>query len=136
MSHLDQIIQDAEAVKALLEKAQEAIEHTLDQISRRGEVAWYMGHGTETFAQLTQALAGLTGRSVDEIEAENEPARCHDPRQLRVEIPGRIFADTVRPAGRRWDDMDEFYREDAARMERNLLDNYGLEVVAAEEDGE
>lgn len=136
MSAIDKIVSNAEEAKALLLVVQEAIEHTLQQVADRGEVAWYLGHRTETYAQLTQALAGITGRSVDEIEAEYEPARCHDPRQLRVEEPGRIFADYVRPAGRKWDDMDEFYREDAARAERNLLDNYGLEVVAAQEGDE
>jgi hypothetical protein len=56
------------------DQARKAIRHTLRQIHERPPVAWYLGHGTQTFALLTEALAAHTDKTIDQIREAYKPA--------------------------------------------------------------
>jgi hypothetical protein len=56
------------------DQARKALHHTLCQIHDRWPVAWYLGHGTQTFALLTEALAAHSDKTVDEIREGYAPA--------------------------------------------------------------
>lgn len=56
------------------DQARKALRHTLRQIHERAPVAWYLGHGTQTFALLTEALAAHSDKSIDQIREAYEPA--------------------------------------------------------------
>jgi Lar family restriction alleviation protein len=55
-------------------QAAKAIAHTLRNISERPGVAWYLGHGTQTYALLTEALGTLCKKGTDEIQTIYPPA--------------------------------------------------------------
>lgn len=55
-------------------QAEKAIAHTLRNIAERPGVAWYLGHGTQTYALLTESLATLSGKGMDEIKSIYPPA--------------------------------------------------------------
>ena len=65
-------------------QAEKAIAHTLQNIAERPPVAYYLGHGTQTYALLTEALATLSGKGMDEIQAIYQPAspRVVGPEEL------------------------------------------------------
>ncbi len=56
------------------DQARKALRHALRQIHERAPVAWYLGHGTQTFALLTEALAAHSDKSIDEIREIYCPA--------------------------------------------------------------
>jgi Lar family restriction alleviation protein len=56
-------------------QAEKAIAHTLQNICDRPGVAWYLGHGTQTYELLTEALATLSGKGMDEIQSIYQPAQ-------------------------------------------------------------
>lgn len=55
-------------------QAAKAIAHTLRNISERPGVAWYLGHGTQTYALLTEAHATLHGITMAEAQENWPPA--------------------------------------------------------------
>lgn len=55
-------------------QAAKAIAHTLRNISERPGVAWYLGHGTQTYALLTEAHATLHGITMEEAQENWPPA--------------------------------------------------------------
>jgi Lar family restriction alleviation protein len=55
-------------------QAAKAIAHTLRNISERPGVAWYLGHGTQTYALLTEAHATLHGITMREAQENWPPA--------------------------------------------------------------
>ena len=55
-------------------QAAKAIAHTLRNISERPGVAWYLGHGTQTYALLTEAHATLQGITMEEAQENWPPA--------------------------------------------------------------
>jgi Lar family restriction alleviation protein len=55
-------------------QAARAIVHTLQRISETPEVAWYCGHGTQTYALLTEAHATLSGITMAEAQQNWPPA--------------------------------------------------------------
>lgn len=55
-------------------QAAKAIAHTLRNISERPGVAWYLGHGTQTYALLTEAHATLHGITMEEAQGNWPPA--------------------------------------------------------------
>lgn len=55
-------------------QAAKAIAHTLRNISERPGVAWYLGHGTQTYALLTEALGTLSNKMMAEIQSIYPPA--------------------------------------------------------------
>lgn len=55
-------------------QAAKAIAHTLRNISERPGVAWYLGHGTQTYALLTEAHATLHGITMAEAKENWPPA--------------------------------------------------------------
>jgi Lar family restriction alleviation protein len=55
-------------------QAAKAIQHTLRNISERPGVAWYLGHGTQTYALLTEAHATLHGITMEEAQENWPPA--------------------------------------------------------------
>jgi hypothetical protein len=55
-------------------QAEKAIAHTLINIAERPGVAWYLGHGTQTYSLLTESLATLSGKGMDEIQNIYPPA--------------------------------------------------------------
>lgn len=55
-------------------QAAKAIAHTLRNISERAPVAWYLGHGTQTYALLTEAHATLRGITMEEAQDNWPPA--------------------------------------------------------------
>lgn len=55
-------------------QAAKAIAHTLRNISERPGVAWYLGHGTQTYALLTEAHATLHGITIKEAKENWPPA--------------------------------------------------------------
>lgn len=61
---------DTPAVK----QAEIAISHTLRNISERPGVAWYLGHGTQTYALLVEALSTITNKMMAEIQSIFPPA--------------------------------------------------------------
>lgn len=56
-------------------QAAKAIAHTLRNISERPGVAWYLGHGTQTYALLTEAHATLHGITMAEAQENWPPAQ-------------------------------------------------------------
>lgn len=66
-------------------QAERAIAHTLQNIAERPPVAYYLGHGTQTYALLTESLATLSGNSMDYIQGIYKPAQ---PRVLGPEDLG------------------------------------------------
>jgi Lar family restriction alleviation protein len=55
-------------------QAAKAIAHTLRNISERPSVAWYLGHGTQTYALLTEAHATLHGITMEKAQENWPPA--------------------------------------------------------------
>ena len=55
-------------------QAAKAIAHTLRNISERPGVAWYLGHGTQTYALLSEAHATLHGITMEEAQENWPPA--------------------------------------------------------------
>ena len=55
-------------------QAAKAIAHTLRNIAERPGVAWYLGHGTQTYALLTEAHATLHGITMAEAQENWPPA--------------------------------------------------------------
>ena len=55
-------------------QAAKAIAHTLRNISERPGVAWYLGHGTQTYALLTEAHATLCGITMEQAQENWPPA--------------------------------------------------------------
>lgn len=55
-------------------QAAKAITHTLRNISERPGVAWYLGHGTQTYALLTEAHATLHGITMEQAQENWPPA--------------------------------------------------------------
>lgn len=55
-------------------QAAKAIAHTLRNISERPGVAWYLGHGTQTYALLTEAHATLHGITMAKAQENWPPA--------------------------------------------------------------
>jgi hypothetical protein len=55
-------------------QAAKAIAHTLRNISERPGVAWYLGHGTQTYALLTEAHATLHGITMEKAQENWPPA--------------------------------------------------------------
>jgi hypothetical protein len=113
-----------------------ALEKVLERIRDHETIGWHMGYGTQTFNMVTEAYAAVTGCNLDVVRDTYAPTRARDPRKVRVAVPGQIYADQVKPAGRTWDDMEEFYREEAVRAESNLLGEYGIEIEAEKGDEE
>lgn len=66
-------------------QAAKAIRHTLMNISERPGVAWYLGHGTQTYALLTEAYATLLGHTI-EFTQENWPPAA--PREVAPDSLG------------------------------------------------
>lgn len=67
-------------------QAAKAITHALSRISNSPTVAYYCGHGTETYSLLTEAHATLNGITMAEAQENWPPA---SPRDLR---PGEILS--------------------------------------------
>jgi len=65
-------------------QAAKAITHTLRNIAERPGVAWYLGHGTQTYALLTEAHATLHGITMAEAQENWPPAQqpFHDENDL------------------------------------------------------
>lgn len=55
-------------------QAAKAIAHTLLNINTHPGVAWYLGHGTQTYALLTEAHAKLNGITMEEAQENWPPA--------------------------------------------------------------
>jgi hypothetical protein len=55
-------------------QAAKAIAHTLRNISERPGVAWYLGHGTQTYALLTEAHSTLHGITMEQAQQNWPPA--------------------------------------------------------------
>lgn len=55
-------------------QAAKAIRHTLKNISERPGVAWYLGHGTQTYSLLTEAYATMHGLTMAEAQEKWPPA--------------------------------------------------------------
>lgn len=108
-----------------------ALEKVLERIRDHETIGWHMGFGTETFQIVTEAYAAVTGCNIEVVRDTYMPEKARDPRKVVVDVAGQIYADHVKPGGRSWDDMDEFYRRDAAEQEGFLLESYGLTVEAA-----
>ena len=113
-------------------QARQAIGHVLRQIRDRSEVGYYLGYATQSFERLTEAYALLTNENLEAVQEAFAPRKACNPRKIVVDFPGQLYADIVKPAGRRWSDMDEFYKDEAVRAERNLLAEYGIEIEASE----
>jgi Lar family restriction alleviation protein len=66
-------------------QAKKAIRHTLRNIAERPAVAWYLGHGTQTYALLTEAHATLNGITIEEVRKNWPPSepRKFSPDELR-----------------------------------------------------
>lgn len=88
-------------------QAAKAIQHTLRNISERPGVAWYLGHGTQTYALLSEAHATLHGITMKEAQENWPPAdrRVHPTRiealrlcKPRTKIEARNRSNN--PAGR------------------------------------
>jgi hypothetical protein len=62
-----------------LQQAQKAIGHVLRQIRERSEIGWYLGHGTESFALLTEAAATLFGTDVEQVRKDFAPLNAANP---------------------------------------------------------
>ena len=61
------------------EAATKAIAQVLGRISDYPSVGWYLGHGTESFALLTEALAMLDSRDVLQVRKEFSPVAPKNP---------------------------------------------------------
>ena len=59
---------------SVAQQAAKAIAHTLRNISERPGVAWYLGHGTQTYALLTEAHASLNGIDMETAQENWPPA--------------------------------------------------------------
>jgi hypothetical protein len=62
-------------------QAKKALAHILDRVRSDSRVGWYLGHGTESFALATEALATLTGNAVFAVRKAYAPENPKDPCQ-------------------------------------------------------
>jgi hypothetical protein len=63
------------------QQAKKALAHILDRVRSDSRVGWYLGHGTESFALATEALATLTDNAVLAVRKAYAPENPKDPYQ-------------------------------------------------------
>ena len=119
--------------------AKAALVHLLHQIGHNPEVAWYLGHGTQTRELALNAMALLEGRTATEVEtsypvhpnprdpagddAPKEPTSCGGEESLNPLLPDLLAA------------LDRRCGENAGRMatfpERHELEQLWREAGGA-----
>jgi hypothetical protein len=82
-----------------VEQARRALQHVLSRVHADPFVGYYLGHGSQAFALVTEAFAAILGQDVAKVRAEWSPTNARDPRyEPRGDEPPRLdFSDdTVR----------------------------------------